>query len=134
MQLDTWETLTPQAQEEVIGRKRSNGAPLTGNVEREIPDLLAKKDGKFVIAEDAHIRRATTAHNIFRRIFNYDTGTQVGLLFATYQSDPAHYAEIQERLAAVDSLNTWTVPVGSGMWVIPGGVKPGDWLASKLFG
>jgi dye decolorizing peroxidase len=134
MQLDTWEMLTPEAQEEVIGRKRSNGAPLTGNVEREMPDLLAKEDGKFVIAEDAHIRRATTAHNIFRRIFNYDTGTQAGLLFATYQSDPAHYAEIQERLAAVDSLNKWTVPVGSGLWVIPGGVQPGDWFASKLFG
>ena len=133
MQLDTWEKLTPEAQEQVIGRKRSNGAPLTGNAEREIPDLLAKKDGKFVIADDAHIRRATTARNIFRRIFNFDTGTEAGLLFATFQSDPAHCAEIQERLAAVDQLNKWTVPVGSGLWVIPGGVQPGDWFASQLF-
>jgi dye decolorizing peroxidase len=138
MAMDTWETLPPEIQERVIGRKRSNGAPLTGKIESDIPDLLAVKDGQPVIPTDAHIRRATTPRNIFRRIYNYDAGiladgTQdVGLLFATYQADVSQFTDIQEKLAAMDQLNRWTTPVGSGMWVIPKGLQPGEWFASTL--
>lgn len=139
MGLDTWESLPPEIQEKVIGRKRSNGAPLTGKVETDLPDLLAEKDGQPVIPADAHIRRATTPRNIFRRVYNYDAGlladgTQdVGLLFATYQADPRQFTEIQERLADLDHLNRWTTPIGSGLWAIPRGVQSGDWIASALF-
>jgi dye decolorizing peroxidase len=139
MQLDTWESIPPEVQEKAIGRNRRNGAPLTGKSERDIPDLLAKENGEFVIADDAHIRRATTGLNIFRRVFNYDDGIlkdgqpDIGLLFATFQGDPATYVEIQTKLAEKDALNRWTIPVGSGLWAIPGGVQPTQWLAEELF-
>lgn len=139
MALDTWEMLPPETQEQVIGRKRSNGAPLTGKFERDKPDFSAQKNGELIIAKDAHIRRATAPRNIFRRVYNYDSGflsdgTQdVGLLFASYQADVLQFAEIQQQLAERDHLNKWTTPIGSSLWVIPQGVQPGDWLASGLF-
>jgi dye decolorizing peroxidase len=139
MQLETWEKLSPGAQETVIGRNRTNGAPLTGTIEKDLPDFAAKKDGELVIAPDAHIRRASTGRNIFRRVFNYSDGVlsdgqaDVGLLFAAYQAEVETFLEIQARLAESDALNRWTVPIGSGLFVILPGVQEGGWLGQSLF-
>lgn len=140
MQLDTWEKLSPEMQEKVIGRNRKNGAPLTGVNEKDTPDYLAKNpDGSFVIPEDAHIRRASTPLNIFRRVYNYDDGitaggvSDAGLLFATYQAELSQYLEIQSLLAEKDSLNRWTTPVGSAVFAILPGCEEGDYLGSAIF-
>jgi len=139
MNLNTWEKLKPEDQEKVIGRNRRNGAPLTGQQEKDLPDFTAKKDGEFVIPEDAHIRRASLPRNIFRRVFNYEAslladGTQeVGLLFGSYQAEVGQYMEIQNNLAKLDSLNRWTTPVGSALFAILPGCEEGDYLGSAVF-
>lgn len=144
MQLDTWDQLGTPSKEEVIGRKLSNGAPLTGERETDVPDLGARHpNGLLVIPEFAHIRRAApeeSGERIFRRPFSYDNGMNargsmdVGLLWTAYQRDIAkQYLPIQRRLEQLDLLNQWTVPIGSAVFAIPGGVQGSELLAEALF-
>ena len=144
MQLDTWDQLGTPSKEEVIGRKLSNGAPLTGERETDVPDLGARHpNGLLVIPEFAHIRRAApqeSGERIFRRPFSYDSGMNergsmdVGLLWTAYQRDISkQYLPIQRRLEQLDLLNQWTVPIGSAVFAIPGGVQGSELLAEALF-
>jgi dye decolorizing peroxidase len=144
MQLDTWDQLGAPAKEEVIGRKLSNGAPLTGTKETDIPDLAARHpNGLKVIPDFAHIRRAAPAavgEQIFRRPFSYEAGISssgsldVGLLWTAYQRDlSTQFVPIQRRLDELDLLNEWTVPIGSAEFAIAGGVSEGSVIAEALF-
>ena len=144
MQLDTWDQLGTPSKEEVIGRKLSNGAPLTGTEETDVPDLGARHpNGLLVIPEFAHIRRAAPAaegERIFRRPFSYDNGMNergtmdVGLLWTAYQRNISkQFLPIQRRLEKLDLLNKWTVPIGSGVFAIPGGVQGSELIAEPLF-
>ena len=144
MQLDTWDQLGAPAKEEVIGRKLSNGAPLTGTKETDIPDLAARHpNGLKVIPDFAHIRRAAPGapgERIFRRPFSYEAGISasgsldVGLLWTAYQRDlSTQFVPIQKRLDELDLLNEWTVPIGSAEFAIAGGVSEGSVIAEALF-
>ena len=144
MQLDTWDQLGTPSKEEVIGRKLSNGAPLTGERETDVPDLGARHpNGLLVIPEFAHIRRAApqeSGERIFRRPFSYDNGMNergsmdFGLLWTAYQRDISkQYLPIQRRLEQLDLLNQWTVPIGSAVFAVPGGVQGSDLHAEALF-
>ena len=144
MNLDTWDQLGTPAKEEVIGRRLSDGAPLTGEKESDIPDLAARHpNGLKVIPDYAHIRRAAPAQEgerIFRRPFSYESGfstegsLDVGLLWTAYQADLSkQFVPIQRRLDELDLLNKWVTPVGSAEFVIAGGVAPGEVIAQRLF-
>ena len=144
MQLDTWDQLGTPAKEEVIGRKLSNGAPLTGDQETDTPDLAARHpNGLLVIPDFAHIRRAApgaTGERIFRRPFSYEgqpskEGTpDVGLLWTAYQKNLSkQFVPVQTRLDELDLLNQWTVPIGSAEFAIAGGVSRGEVIAQALF-
>lgn len=143
MQLDTWDQLGTPEKEEVIGRKLSNGAPLTGVNENDVPDLNARyPNGLKVIPDFAHIRRAAPTkpgEQIFRRPFSYHEGVgsdgapDVGLLWTAYQKNiETQYLPIQRRLEQLDLLNEWTVPIGSATFAIPRGAMQGELLAQAL--
>lgn len=148
MDLDTWDLLDPQAKEQVIGRRMTSGAPLTGAKETDVPDLEAKVNGLPVIPDFAHIRHAAVtspAMKILRRPYNYDDpvagtgggvgGTEAGLLFAAYQRDPmTQFVPMQQRLAKNDLLNLWTTPVGSAVFAILPGPAEGETLGQRLLG
>jgi dye decolorizing peroxidase len=143
MLLDKWDRLDRSGREASVGRRMDNGAPLTGELEHDEPDFEATTPVGFpVIAEFAHVRRAR--HNgeekIFRRGYNYDlggSGTQVsdaGLVFTSFQADLyAQFLPIQQRLAALDLLNEWIVPIGSAVFAIPPGTSPGGFIGETLF-
>jgi len=144
MNLDTWDQLGAPAKEEVIGRKLSNGAPLTGVKESDIPDLDARHaNGLKVIPEFAHIRRAAPdapGERIFRRPFSYELpatqagSANVGLIWTAYQRDiEKQFLPIQRRLEQLDLLNNWTTPIGSAVFAIPRGVAPGEVIGQGLF-
>ena len=138
MKLDTWDRLSTEQKEGVIGRRLSNGAPLTGKNERDFPNLSAlDKDGLEVIPSFAHIRNAAGApgQQFFRRPFNYEVPpTEAGLLWTAYCANLSEqYLPVQQKLADGDLLNLWTEPVGSAVFVIPRGFQPGEILASELF-
>lgn len=138
MNLDTWDRLSTDQKEGVIGRKLSNGAPLTGNKERDLPNFEAvDENGIKVIPPFAHIRNAAgeKGQQFFRRPFNYEIpGQEAGLLWTAYCANlTEQYVPIQTALDQGDLLNLWTTPVGSSIWVIPGGFAKGKTLAAKLF-
>ena len=144
MQLNTWDQLGTPAKEEVIGRKLSNGAPLTGVNEEDTPDFAARHpNGLSVIPDFAHIRRASpqsVSDRMFRRPFSYEAppasdGTpDVGLLWTAYQRDMTkQFIPVQRRLDELDLLNEWTVPIGSAEFAIAGGVARGEVIAQALF-
>lgn len=144
MQLNTWDQLGTPAKEEVVGRKLSNGAPLTGVNETDTPDLSARHpNGLLVIPDFAHIRRAApqnVSDRMFRRPFSYEgqpaeDGTpDVGLLWTAYQRDMSkQFVPVQRRLDELDLLNQWTTPIGSAEFAIAGGVARGEVIAQALF-
>lgn len=137
MNLDKWDELDRSGWEESVGRKLSNGAPLTGSAEHDEPDFAAVNPVGFpVIAEFSHLRRARPdgeSQRIFRRAFNYDatpgpgTVSDSGLIFVSYQADvERQFVPIQRRLDELDLLNEWTTPVGSAVFAIPRGANPAD--------
>lgn len=155
MNLDTWDQVDRPAREDAIGRKLSNGAPLTGEKETDVVDLSAKNDLGFdVIAPYSHVRRSSPqspVESILRRGYNYDLPvmdgsgfsehgetsggvSNTGLIFAAYQADPVkQFVPIQKRLADLDMLNTWTTPIGSAVFAIPAGCEPGGFIGEDLF-
>ena len=129
--LGTWDHLSTSKKDAAIGRTLKDGKPLGGG-------SLTDK----AVPKDAHARLAFTDNNqgITRRSFNYDdnylpNGTHdVGLIFTSFQSELGRFTKIQETLARFDSLNQWATPVGSALFIIPPGVKEGDWVGSSLLG
>ncbi len=138
MNLDTWDRLSTDQKEGVIGRKLSNGAPLGGTEEREMPNFDAvDENGIKVIPPFAHIRKAAgkAGQQFFRRPFNYEVpGVEAGLLWTAYCANLSkQYVPVQQALDEGDLLNLWTTPVGSSVWVFPRGFEQGAMLAQGLF-
>ena len=137
MDLDTWEQVGRTQRERVLGRTLAQGAPLTGDLEREPLDLAARdQDGRHTIPLDAHVRRAhaRSPHERFlRRGYSYDDADGSGLLFAAYQADlKRQFIPVQERLAASDALNEWTKAIGSATYTVLPGCQPGGTLGETL--
>ncbi len=129
--LGTWDRLSTSKKDAALGRTLKDGTPLGG-------ESLTDKD----VPKDAHARLAFTDNNqgITRRGFNYDDnyladGTHdAGLIFTSFQAELKRFLDIQSALASVDSLNKWTTPVGSALFLIPPGIQRGDWVGSSLLG
>jgi len=143
MDLAAWDAETLDDQQETIGRIRSTGAPLTGGTESSAPILRGR--GSQAIPAGAHIRVASPAANggarLLRRGYNYSAGTteagdlDAGLLFLAYQRDPREqFVPIQRRLATADALRTYVTAVGSGVYAVLPGVRPGGSYADPLLG
>lgn len=144
MNLDTWDEIDRGAREQTIGRRLDTGAPLTGTKEHDVPDLEAKgADGLSVIPPFAHVRRARDDENprqrFLRRGYNYDEAprpgelSSSGLVFVTFQADvDEQFVPIQQRLDELDLLNTWTTPIGSAVFFVPGGARAGEYLGQRL--
>jgi dye decolorizing peroxidase len=143
MNLETWDAFDRAGKELVTGRRLDTGAPLTGTVEHDVPDLKAvDADGFPVIDDQAHVRLAHAtipAELMLRRGYNYDQGpaadgtADVGLLFAAYQADATTaFVPVQHRLAAKDALNRWITHIGSAVFALPPGCVDGDYLGRSL--
>lgn len=137
MELDTWDQIDRPGREQAIGRKLSDGAPLTGGTEHTPMDFEATDDkGLPVIPSFAHARRAHSEdpnERIFRRAVNYDEGGESGLLFACYQRNPLRqFVPIQRRLDELDILNEWITHTGSAVFAILPGFSPGEILGRSL--
>lgn len=156
MNLDTWDDITRNEQQQAIGRRLDNGAPLAAvgtspetAGEFDSPDFTARTaEGDLAIAPDSHVRLAHPDHNggrrILRRGLNFtDTVHRqgappirsAGLVFLSYQADiAAQYVPIQTSLDRADLLNDWTTAIGSAVFALPPGFAPGGWLGEGLLG
>ncbi|MDL9938487.1 Dyp-type peroxidase [Gordonia sp. ABSL1-1] len=147
MNLDSWQELDPPAQELTVGRSIATGAPLGGRHEHDVPDFTAVHDGLPVIPAGSHVARAhrrTDREQFLRRAYNYDDPPEPdadgvlptsnsGLLFTAFARDlDEQYLPVQQRLAEHDALNEWTTPIGSAVYAVLPGARPGRPLGASL--
>ncbi|MBB5413590.1 deferrochelatase/peroxidase EfeB [Paraburkholderia sp. HC6.4b] len=153
--LEHWDNTELGFQEQVFGRHKYSGAPIGSKHEFDAVDLKAEdKDGNPVIPENSHVRLSNPASNngaqILRRSYSYNEGTNfyierwppwrqeteydAGLIFIAHQSDPrTGFIPINDRLAKFDMMNQFTTHVGSAIFVVPPGAKPGSYVGAGLF-
>ncbi|MGX8907209.1 iron uptake transporter deferrochelatase/peroxidase subunit [Streptomyces netropsis] len=144
MLLDSWDHLSLERQEKVIGRRKSDGAPLSGGTETTPVDLnKIEEDGSLAIAGDAHIRVAAPESNrgaaMLRRAFSYHDGflddgaPDAGLLFVAWQADPLKgFVPVQRKLDRGDGLSRFLRHEASGLFAVPGGCAPGEYVGQRL--
>jgi deferrochelatase/peroxidase EfeB len=146
MLLEVWDRSSLEDQEQTIGRRKYSGAPLTGTEEFDPLDLEAEKNGQPVIPENAHVRLASSTLNggerILRRGYSFTDGVdeslgelEAGLFFIAFQKDPEkQFVAIQRRLGQLDALNEYIKHVGSAVFAVPPGAKPGGYVGEGLLG
>ncbi|MFE2440753.1 iron uptake transporter deferrochelatase/peroxidase subunit [Streptomyces sp. NPDC059426] len=144
MLLDTWDHLSLERQEKVVGRRKSDGAPLSGGTETT-PVRLDKVngDGALAIAGAAHVRVAAPASNqgaaMLRRPFSYHDGFRddgapdAGLLFIAWQADPMKgFVPVQRKLDLGDDLSRFLRHEASALFAVPPGCAPGEYVGQAL--
>lgn len=144
MLLDSWDHLSVERQEKVIGRRKSDGSPLSGGT-GTTPVDLDKRDaqGAPAIAGDAHIRVAAPASNggaaMLRRPFSYHDGIgsdgtpDAGLLFVCWQADPQRgFVPVQRKLDRGDGLSRFLRHESSALFAVPGAPGPGEYVGQRL--
>jgi deferrochelatase/peroxidase EfeB len=144
MHIENWDTDQVSDQNAVFGRHKATGAPLGSKAEFDTPDFAKRDaDGNPMIPVNAHIRLAAREHNdgtqILRRSYNYTDGLNevarldAGLLFISYQNDPANFEALQTKLGAADALNEYITHVGSAFFFVPPAAPEGSYLGAPLF-
>jgi deferrochelatase/peroxidase EfeB len=147
MHLEGWDRDVLSDQQNVFGRAKYTGAPLTGHAEHDTPDFTAVTTaGSPVIPVDSHVRLAAHETNnglrILRRGYSFTDGMlpesgelDAGLFFVAFQKDPrAQFVVLQRKLGMNDALNEYIEHVGSGLFACPPGVRDaGDYWGSALF-
>lgn len=143
--IETWDRSALVEQEQVFGRNKGEGAPLSGGTEFTKPDFAAKgADGQTAIPTNSHMALAHPDKHggakMLRRAYNYSNGADrvgridAGLLFISYQKDlEKQFVPIQRALANNDRMNEYVKVVGSGAFACPPGLKPGQYWGHQLF-
>ncbi|MFB7502154.1 iron uptake transporter deferrochelatase/peroxidase subunit [Streptomyces broussonetiae] len=144
MLLDDWEKLSVTAQEAVVGRRKSNGAPLTGDHETSPMDLeKTDSKGEYVVPLNAHARITRPDRNggaaMLRRPFSYHDGfgadgtPDAGLLFICWQADPLRgFVPVQRKLDRGDALSQFIRHEASALFAVPGGAAKGEYVGQRL--
>jgi deferrochelatase/peroxidase EfeB len=144
MFVENWDRDYLADQENVIGRGKVSGAPLSGGTEFTTPDFAANAaSGLPAIPAHAHIRLASFEHNggtrILRRGYSFTDGIDPqagtllgGLFFIAFMKNPAQFVQLQRSLAS-DALNEYIQHTGSGVFACPPGLRPGQHWGDQLF-
>ncbi|MEH0629053.1 iron uptake transporter deferrochelatase/peroxidase subunit [Streptomyces stelliscabiei] len=147
MLLDDWEQLSVKAQEDVIGRRKSDGAPLSGGekaTETTAMDLeKTDAQGNLLVPINAHARITRPDQNggaaMLRRPFSFHDGIDAkgvpdaGLLFVCWQADPLRgFVTVQRKLDRGDALSKFIRHESSGLFAVPGGAAEGEYVGQRL--
>jgi deferrochelatase/peroxidase EfeB len=145
MVLEVWDRSSLEDQERTIGRRKYSGAPLGEEDEFDpLPLEELGNGGAPVIPRDAHVRLASAQENdgvrILRRGYSFTDGVdeslgelEAGLFFIAYQRDPEEqFVALQRKLGVHDALNEYIKHVGSALFAVPGGTKPGGYVGEAL--
>ncbi|MEP7089340.1 MAG: iron uptake transporter deferrochelatase/peroxidase subunit [Nocardioidaceae bacterium] len=145
MVIESWDRTSLSEQEQLVGRDRAHGAPLSGGTELTAPELaLMGSDDKPIIATDAHVRLAHPSQNdgvrMLRRGYNFTDGNDelgrldAGLFFIAFVRDPdTQYIPMQAKLSRDDGLMEYLSHTGSALFAVPPGVRKGGFVGDSLF-
>ncbi|QEO09611.1 iron uptake transporter deferrochelatase/peroxidase subunit [Protaetiibacter larvae] len=142
MIIESWDRVQLNEQETLVGRTKGDGGPLSGGGEFAAPDFAAlRPDGTPKIDAAAHVRLAHPDVNggirLLRRGYNFVDGNDslgrldAGLFFLSFQNDPERFVTVQRSLAR-DGLNEYLRHVGSAVFAIPPGIRPGQSIGDGL--
>lgn len=143
--LENWDRDYLEDQQNVIGRVKVSGAPLTGGGEFTDPHFTQVNDqGQLVIPADAHIRLASHEENhgtrLLRRGYSFTDGIDPvrgtllgGLFFIAFAKNPNQFVALQNKLGSQDALNEYIQHIGTGIFAVPGGLARGDHWGDGLF-
>jgi dye decolorizing peroxidase len=147
MLLDDWERLSGREQEDVIGRRKADGSPLSappGSAETTEMDLeRTDAQGNLAVPVNAHARISRPDQNggaaMLRRPFSYHDGidadgtVDAGLLFICWQADPLRgFVTVQRKLDRGDALSPFIRHEASGLYAVPGGAAEGEYVGQAL--
>jgi len=147
MHLDMWDDEPVGAQEQVFGRTKGEGAPLSGGTERTRPDFRASDaSGARLINPHSHLALAHSVNRqrirILRRGYNYIEGTRpdgspdAGLFFIAFNRDPqTQFIPMQRQLSESDLMNRFVSYRSSSAFAIPPGVRSaGGFIGEGVLG
>ena len=145
MHIETWDRSSMREQENIFGRTKREGAPLSGGTEFSEPDFAMAGRGGPIMPVDSHVALAHPTANkgvqMLRRGFNYTDGSDglgrldAGLFFIAFVVDPrTHYVPMQNNMAKNDALAEYLKHTGSGLFAVPPGIKAGQYLGQTLLG
>lgn len=113
-------------QEAIVGRRRSDGAPLSGGELTDEVGLTAKTaDGQYVTPAGSHVRAAHPATTgsalMLRRGYSYAEGAESGLVFTCFQRDLRTFVATQQRIDERDEMMRYvSVTASASFLVLPG--------------
>jgi deferrochelatase/peroxidase EfeB len=141
--MEVWDRVRLTEQEQIFGRDKGAGAPLSGGDEFTPLDFdNHDAAGNLTIDVASHVRRAHPSTNggiqLLRRGYNFVNGNDTtgkldaGLFFLAYQRSPGRFITVQKSVAT-DLLAEYLVHVGSALFAIPPGAQPGSFVGAGLF-
>ena len=120
MYLEVWDRVILEEQEDVIGRDKRYGAPLSvddpsDDHEFDDVDYTARRGGKLAVPADSHVAVVAPEHNkghrMLRRGYNYTDGNDslgrlnAGLFFIAYSKDPREgFYPILKKMTEKDAM------------------------------
>ena len=145
MVIEACDRTSLREQEQLVGRDRLRGAPLSGGTEfSEVDFALRGSDRQPLISTTAHVRLAHPTQNkgarMLRRGYNFTDGSDdlgrldAGLFFIGYVRDPdTQYIPMQNTLSRDDGLMEYLTHTGSALFAVPPGVRNGGYVGETLF-
>ncbi|WP_338125490.1 Dyp-type peroxidase [Kocuria palustris] len=143
MTLEIWDRVQLSEQEQIIGRDKRYGAPLSvTEAEFEPLDLSAQGEDGQAIPADSDVAIVAPENNdgrrMLRRGYNYTDGNDslgrldAGLFFLAFTRDPrTGFYPVLERMTLKDALTEYLQHVGSALFAVPPGLREGDTMVGQ---
>jgi len=144
MHIETWDRQGLQPQEQVVGRTKGSGAPLSGGTEFSPLDLTVEGSDGPLIPVDSHVSVVSPERNdgarMLRRGYNFVDGSNAlggldaGLFFIAFVRDPrTHFIPLQNRMATNDAMMEYLQFTSSSIFAVAPGVAPREYVGRSLF-
>ncbi len=137
--MEVWDELILSEQENIVGRDKLEGAPLSGGEEFTEPDF-----NNPAIDENSHVRLMHPDNNngrrMLRRGYNYTEGIDylgrlnAGLFFIAYVRNPqTNFVPILAKMRT-DLMTEYLQHIATGLYIVPPGMRDGDtYVGQTLF-